>query len=205
MGWTSYRATYYHNDGTVNRKAECDAYFKEGLNRGYYEVVKSAMRGSIYYAAVKVLLTPQKNPDGTCKEDANGHFIYEPIPKEEQETFGVVVLTGVDDGDFAYKIVSETMGPVHHRCPKNVLDALSPTTNAYALEWREKCREYLAKPNPSKLPVGTVIQFERNGATVELVKKPPMYQFKTPWWYNADSGCYFSKKRLPEDFVVITH
>lgn len=204
MGWTSYPATKFNNDGSINRKAECDSYFEEGLNRGYYKIEKSAIKGSTYYAAVTVLLTPKKNPDGTEALDEFGHCIYEPIPKNEQETFGIVMLTGVKDGEFAYKPISESMGPCEHKCPKSVLDALSPTTNEYALEWRQACLEYLMKPNPSKLPVGTRIQFERNGQIVELVKRPPMYQFKTDWWYNADSGCYFSKKRLPEDFVVIT-
>ena len=51
MGWTSYHATHYKN-GKVNRKAECDAYFTEGLNEGFYRLEKSTMIGSVYYAAV---------------------------------------------------------------------------------------------------------------------------------------------------------
>ena len=42
MGWTSYRANYYKN-GKINKKAECDAYFMEGLNRGHFQVLKSTM------------------------------------------------------------------------------------------------------------------------------------------------------------------
>lgn len=44
MGWTSYHATYYKN-GKVDRKAECDAYFMEGLNTGWYRVIKSHWSG----------------------------------------------------------------------------------------------------------------------------------------------------------------
>lgn len=52
MGWTSYQATYFAN-GKINRKAECDAYFMKGVNAGHFEILKSSMRGSVYYAAVK--------------------------------------------------------------------------------------------------------------------------------------------------------
>ena len=55
MGWTSYHATYYKRNGSIDRKAECDAYFLEGLNRGHYEVLKSAVVGSVCYAAVRNL------------------------------------------------------------------------------------------------------------------------------------------------------
>ena len=48
MGWTSYHATHYSKTGTIDRKAECDGYFMEGLNRGHYRVEKSAMVGSVY-------------------------------------------------------------------------------------------------------------------------------------------------------------
>ena len=42
MGWTWYRATHYFKNGGIDRRAECDAYFMEGLNRGYTEItVKS--------------------------------------------------------------------------------------------------------------------------------------------------------------------
>lgn len=35
MGWTEYRASYFKS-GKVDRKAECDAYFLEGHNRGHW-------------------------------------------------------------------------------------------------------------------------------------------------------------------------
>ena len=40
MGWTEYLATHYTKSGQIDRKAECDAYFMESLNRGYYKVRK---------------------------------------------------------------------------------------------------------------------------------------------------------------------
>ena len=56
MGWTSYHANYYKKNGEIDRKAECDAYWQEGLKRGHFKVLRSSMVGSTYYAAVKPLL-----------------------------------------------------------------------------------------------------------------------------------------------------
>ena len=59
MGWTSYHATHYKN-GMVDRKAECDSIFNDvmvtrdsDIPIGKFEVLKSTMVGSTYYAAVK--------------------------------------------------------------------------------------------------------------------------------------------------------
>ena len=54
MGWTSYEATYFKKNGDIDRKAECDAYFMRD-NAGHYKVVKSSMKGTVYYAAVTTL------------------------------------------------------------------------------------------------------------------------------------------------------
>lgn len=153
MGWTSYRATHYKN-GKVDRKAECDAYFMEDLNAGYYEVLKSAMVGSTYYAAVKPL-----------KKYNNANDIVD-IPKEEQYVFAAIFLTTTDMKqyyNFAYKNMDETVGPYERNCPKGILDLLTPTENEYANEWRKDCYANIAKKNNpnslSKLPLGSVIQF----------------------------------------------
>ena len=58
MGWTEYHATHYKH-GKIDRKAECDELFNDFMvdknnNRiGKFEVLKSTMVGSTYYAAVK--------------------------------------------------------------------------------------------------------------------------------------------------------
>lgn len=77
MGWTSYHADYYKN-GTVDRKSECDSYWEEGLNRGYFKIEKSVMKGSVYYAAITPL--QRKTEEGII-----------PILEEEHETFGVSI------------------------------------------------------------------------------------------------------------------
>lgn len=152
MGWTSYHADYYKN-GTVDRKAECDAYWEEGLNRGYFKIEKSIMKGSVYYAAITPL-----------QRKTEERII--PILEEERETFAVVMLTSVSIKDyfnFAYKLVDETMGPAQRNCPESILKLLSPIDNEWALEWRKNCWENVRKEKEkrklSTLPVGTKIAF----------------------------------------------
>ncbi|MEM4058437.1 MAG: hypothetical protein QXZ12_06920 [Thermoplasmata archaeon] len=40
------------------------------------------------------------------------------------------------------KIMDENMGPYNYKCPQKILDLLTPTTNTYALKFRERCEKY---------------------------------------------------------------
>ena len=194
MGWTSYHAEHYKN-GKIDRKAECDAYFLEGLNRGYFDVLKSSMVGSTYYAAVK----PLKKYGG---KDENGNDIHLDIPSEEQRVFAVVFLTSTSRKDyfnFSYKDMSEDMGPYQFDCPKGILDLLSPTTNENAIEWRKVCYQNHEEKKKSKsdenslnkLPVGSVIKVTmpcrttlyQEGDVVTLTKGY-VYGMKRPAWVS---------------------
>lgn len=194
MGWTSYHATHYKG-GTVDRKAECDAYFMESLNAGHYKVLKSTMKGSVYYAAVKNL----------TKYVGNNQ--YETLPEGEQNVFGVVFLTSVDMRDyynFSYKDMDETCGPFCYDCPESILKLLSPTDSEYALKWRSKCREHAKKRAfLKKSPIGTVVEFVLNGHTVRFLKHSPAYQFKNPFWFNPERNSYISESGIPDSFKVI--
>lgn len=198
MGWTWYRATHYYPNGGIDRRAECDAYFMEGLNRGHYEVLKSTMVGKVYYAAVKKL----KKYDG-C--DENGEWIYSDLPPEEQKVFGAVFITSTrmkEYFNFGYKDMDESMGPGDCDCPKSIIALLSETDNLYALHWRQKCLERCnGKPSLGKLPIGTEIEFQWGGKTVRLKKHKPAFQFKTPFWW--DGTHYVKKKYIPSDFTVV--
>lgn len=205
MGWTSYHATHYTKRGTVDRKAECDAYFMEGLNAGFYRVKKSALVGSVYYAAVENLKRyGKKQPDGTQP--------IEDIPEAERHTWAAVFITSIDSRDyynFAYKDLSEDMGPAECDCPASILSLLSPTDSEWANEWRERCRKRIEeKKSPhalKNLPVGSVIRFVmHNGKTVELYKHPAACQFKRPFWYEKESGCYMSANRIPSNYEVVS-
>lgn len=200
MGWTSYHATHYKR-GTVDRKAECDAYFLDSLNRGFYRIEKSTMVGSVYYAAVTAIKRFKK--DVPEKEEQ-----YEDIPESEQRTFGVVFLTSVDMKDyynFSYKDMEETCGPYNYDCPESILKLLSPTTSEFALQWREKCREHRKKRmDLDKFPVGTIIEFEdHTGETKSYVKHEPAFQFQKPFWYNPEGHSYVPKHYIPDSYRVV--
>lgn len=205
MGWTSYHATYYKK-GTVDRKTECDAYFIEGLNAGYYRVLKSALVGSVYYAAIETLKRYGE------ERDENGNRIIEDIPENERKVWAAVFLTSVDSRayvNFAYKDMDETVGPCEDKCPAAILNLLSPTDHEWAIAWRERCRKNIeARKNPnalSNLPVGATIRFTNwKGETVELRKHPAAYQFKRPFWYNSANNTYTPAKRIPENYEVIS-
>lgn len=137
MGWTSYHATFYKN-GIVDRKAEIDSMW----NDDKCKVLKSTMKGSVYYGAIK----------------------------KEEKVFAVVFLTSVDNKDyfnFSYKDMDETMNPFYYDCPVGILKLLTETDSEYALEWRKKCNEKheqkkaeSSDPNSlKKLSVGTKIVF----------------------------------------------
>ena len=120
MGWTSYNASFYKN-GRVDRLSECRAEF--GKDSKWATIVKDAMVGSTYYAAMRL--------------SKNG------------EIFGLVVLTSVSKNiwsdEFYYKEMDETGCPCQIDCPINILKLLSPTNNESALQWRAKCYDNAAK------------------------------------------------------------
>ena len=183
MGWTEYHATHYKN-GKVDRKAEIDAMWNDDIS-GKFTVLKSSMRGSTYYGAIK-----QNNTE---------------------EVFAVVFLTSTDMKNyfnFSYKDMDETYGPYQYDCPKGILDLLTPTNNEVALKWRETCRERLKakqdKNSLSKLPVGTVIKFDNyDGKKITAYNKPPAYKFKRPFWMLQGKHSYIKLKHIPENYVVI--
>lgn len=203
MGWTEYHATYYKN-GKIDRKAECDAYFVEGLNRGFYELLKSSMVGSTYYAAVR----PLKRSGG---KDENGEYIYVDIPENEQIVFAAVFLTSTNAKDyynFAYKNMDESCGPCECECPKGILDLLTPTENEFANGWRKRCYENLRKKKDKnslgKLPVGSEIKFTLyDGKEYTAFKHRPAYQFKRPFWMLINADGYIKTKNIPDNYKVI--
>lgn len=189
MGWTNFHATHYSKNGKIDRKAECDCRINGETEKRKWTVLKSAMRGSTYYAAVEF----------TDKETG------------KSEVFAAIYLTKTtmrDHFNFWYKDMDESGGPCECDCPKGILDLLTETDSEYAIEWRARCREKLERKTPgkrlSKLPIGTTIEIDWNGEPIRLTKMQPCYQFKTPWWYNKERGCYMPKRRLSNiSFTVI--
>lgn len=183
MGWTFYNAMTDFN-GKVNRKAECDRLMTWNSEQSAGEVLKSTMRGSTYYAALK-------HTDKRTNEVVN---------------VGVVILTSSDlksGFNFGYKDMDETMGPGYYDCPKSILNLLSPTDNECALEWRKNCIENAEKKKSSWLKnvaIGEKIIYTRfDGTEISLIKHAPAGQFKTWFWYNPSNHTYVSKKYITEN------
>lgn len=198
MGWTSYHARFYKRNGAVDRKAECDSLFDKETCR----VVKSAMVGTVYYAAIENLKRYKEQEDGT--------LIAEDIPESERKIWGEVILTSTNARDyfnFSYKSMSEDMGPRETNCPASILSLLSETDSEWALDWRKACRESIRKKkNPNSLgnlPIGTVIRFSWQGNPIELIKHPAAYQFKRPFWYCEKSGKYLPNKKIPSNYEIV--
>ena len=85
------------------------------------------------------------------------------------EVIGMVVESQKQHGEYWYKFVEETEGPVSAKCPLSILNLLTPTTDRDALEWRARCKENLT---PLKIREGDVVtfkealQFNVGGSTV---------------------------------------
>jgi hypothetical protein len=184
MGWTFYEATHHKANGDVDRKAECDALNTDGTHM----VLKSAMVGSVYYAAI-------------AKTDG---FMVDKV-------FAVIFLTDEDKHsgmgfEFGYKDMDETEAPYYYTCPVSILNLLTPTDNKCANEWRDACRKNAEKsksPNALKnLPIGSQIDVEYGDEHIILTKCAPAYQFKRPFWYDAESGKYLPATRI-KNYTVL--
>lgn len=157
MGWTTcFTASEWKYQGSrrvVDRRKECDRLLtwtskdKDGNIIAVNNVLKSAMVGSTYYAAVE-----KKKTDGT------------------REVWAAVFLTCGRSSDgtiWGYKDMDETMEPYYYDCPAGILALLTPTDNERANNWRKACRENLAKkaadrknPQPLYAPTGIDITVE---------------------------------------------
>ena len=128
MGWDAFDKAFCltNSRGQIDRKATVAHEIEVW---GDCKVVKAAMAGTTFYGVV-------------YNVKHNQHYL-------------VVILTSVKGDDFAYKEMTDTMGPYEKDCPKSILDLadkLCPCTDeydyaGYAKEWRAACREQLAIKN----------------------------------------------------------
>jgi len=78
-----------------------------------------------------------------------GQVIYAAVRSSDgQEVFGLVLLAERRDGVLYTKPISEDMGPLEDHCPARILDQLTEPINQHARDWRQRCRDRLAKPRP---------------------------------------------------------
>lgn len=182
MGWDVYIATEYKSNGTVDRKTECDNYLTHDCR---CELVRSAMVGSVYYAAARESGKP--------------------------DVWAAVFLTHVNGNEFACKAIDETMLPYEHKCPKSILVLLTPTDNKYANTWRENCWAYHKKANSPKafknlnegqkavwtVPHDRFIGLSKGDKVV--MTKSKVNRGKRCVWLLDNQRCYISAKHIDQD------
>ena len=60
-----------------------------------------------------------------------------------EKTLRLVICVLMElDGDWAYKEISEDMGPCYYDCPLHFLDDLTEPTSDHARGWRERVRRH---------------------------------------------------------------
>ena len=193
MGWDYHHADYYKN-GKIDRKTELDNEFTWESETRSYEVLKSRMVGSTYYAAVK------------C-------HVYE---TGEEYVWALVCLTRTNMKDyfnFGKKAMDETEGPYQYDCPTDILDLLTPTDNEIANEWRKKCREYKKLPKLSSVKEGNSIKFtcpydtkyHKQGEEIVLNKIKTIHRIngRDSYAWLDDKYIRWPSHMIPKKFEVI--
>lgn len=153
MGWTHCFDGRTKPNGSIDRKYECDRLLtwcrkdENGNVISSGEVLKSAMVGSTYYAAVR---------------------------NKKGEVWAAVFLTcgrtRHDGTAWGYKDMDETMGPNEDKCPASILALLTPTDDKDANEWRERCRKNIAKAAENRKR-GNLPPYAPTGVTVTVEGK----------------------------------
>ena len=182
MGWTWQRAKFYKPNGSIDRKAECDALcsWTNAKTGGHCEVLKSAMVGSTWYGACKLSL-----------------------PDTEPIVFAGIFLTSVckrDYYDFGYKDMDETVGPCQCNCPKSILDLLTPTDSEWANQWRETCRANIASKKDQRnsllngLPIGARICLVKASGEEVILEKGYVRIRTRPVWISFSENIFYPVK-----------
>lgn len=146
MGWSCTWGSY---STATERKAYLDNHVYTWSN-GSNTLLKSAMVGSVYYAAIR------------CNKTG--------------EVWASVCLTtnSKKDNEFCYKDMDETAGPVESKCPTGILNLLTPTDSEYALKWRERCRAYHKNKSTTVVKIGDKVEFSESwscAGVAEIVNK----------------------------------
>lgn len=131
MGWTYQHAKFYYENGKINKKLECDNILTWENDNRSSTVLKSTMKGTVYYAAVQTI------------DKINGKV----------KVWGCVgkIHTAMSDyHNFGYKFISEDMGPCECECPASILKLLSYTPGAWANQWRDACYQNIEKKKKLK-------------------------------------------------------
>lgn len=175
MGWTHCFDGIRKPNGEIDRRRECDnllTWCRKDENGNVIssgEVLKSAMVGSTYYAAVR-------NKDG----------------KVWAAVFLTCGRTRHDGTAWGYKDMDESMGPCEDKCPVSILDLLSPTDSQRANEWRDRCRKNAVTAAERRkagfhpfVPHGITVE-NRRGSWIIGSLGYVRYRFSKRSWHDFD-------------------
>lgn len=90
-----------------------------------------------------------------------GNTAYLALKTKAGDVMGLVLLLSKYQGEWGYKDVDECMGPCETKCPKRILDKLSPTDSQYANDWRQACYDRIKAPKQVGLKHGDWIELNR--------------------------------------------
>ncbi|MEW6289967.1 MAG: hypothetical protein AB1545_08945 [Thermodesulfobacteriota bacterium] len=62
------------------------------------------------------------------------------------------------DYDMGYKDMDESVGPYEIECPERILKLLTPTDQEYAVQWRQRCWDNIARKKSFRLVKDAVIE-----------------------------------------------
>lgn len=92
------------------------------------------------------------------------------LPRDTKVVYAVIYLlqyfSNRSDGrNFACKAMHEALLPFYYECPNSILELLTPTDDANANNWRQRCREAnqrdeLQRNAVEQLAIGSTIKFD---------------------------------------------
>lgn len=161
--------------------------------------------GSVSYhvptgVTTKQAITDYLTEDGGAKIldlSVRGSTGYAVVENHRGEMFGLVAITSRDSRyhhNFNIKIVTEDMGPYYHGAPARILDLLdrvAPNPEGYAAEWRERCRDALARRAEARKV--------KPGATIRLAEPIPFTDGRERDTFTLVKGSTF---RSADGFMV---
>jgi hypothetical protein len=172
---------FYHRDKGSETNAE---HFANKLD-DRYEILAHGTVDHVFYAAIR--------------------------DRHTSEVTAFVALTRWNRGElnFGYKDMDESMGPGACKAPKAVLQALTPTTHKYALEWRANChrhhnqRDFLRKQlKPgTRVRLAYPLRFSNNTERDTFTYTRPGNRSQG---YLAHNGCRYQVPHWRDSVAAIT-
>lgn len=185
MGWYCY-------DIYTSPKVECDRILTQKNENYESRVLKSYMKGNVYYAAVWQKIKNEEKQWDTEKVFA-AIFLTNYSPKAKKGF------------NFGIKEMDETVGPCYYDFPEEYLKLLTPTNSKYAIEWREKVKQEIErKKKLSKLKIGNKIKFlARYDMTSGVKVNDEIILIKTKRGFMHGSFWKWPTKLIPTEFEII--